>query len=322
MKISHIYSLNHPITGEARYIGQTIKLKKRLYSHVVDSRSGKHDTHVSRWIRKLLAQGLRPKQVLLHTCHIDEIDEMERCYIEYYRTFCDLTNILSGGQVKFKHTTEQLSKMKISSTKIRIIYCINIKTKEVKRYNSTVEIRDQLGLNMVKVKRCCDMTDGKQSVKTYKGYIFTWETEFLSNSVDDIIFSRQNTTHVPILKYDSNGDFVEEYKTMSAAASELGLGISHFFRYCHQIKKFLSHRGYQYRIKTDDSYPKKIQALDEFKLAKRGTPVIQMDIAGNEISPFASIKEAANKTASSAKCIRNCCIGEQITTNGYKWKYA
>ena len=52
-----IYSLSDPRTGEIRYVGKTVNLKRRLYGHLYDDEK----THKSAWIKSLKRLGLKPQ---------------------------------------------------------------------------------------------------------------------------------------------------------------------------------------------------------------------------------------------------------------------
>lgn len=60
-----IYSLSHPETGEARYVGQTCRsIEYRLYEHIRSAKSGAK-WPVSNWIRKLIQADMEPIAALL-----------------------------------------------------------------------------------------------------------------------------------------------------------------------------------------------------------------------------------------------------------------
>ena len=49
--------------------------------------------------------------------------------------------------------------------------------------------------------------------------------------------------------------------------------------------------------------------------------VIQLDINGNIINTYNSIKEASKTTSISTTSITSVCKGRRITTGGFKWAY-
>ena len=69
-----VYALCEPGTEEVRYVGITKQtLKARLNSHVGEARREIGTSHRERWVRKLLAQGLKPAVMLL-----EETNDPER----------------------------------------------------------------------------------------------------------------------------------------------------------------------------------------------------------------------------------------------------
>lgn len=100
MKI-FIYTLQHPITKEIRYIGKTkSSLHKRLTSHVNFSKTTKGNRHTSNWIKSLLHQNLKPLICLIEECDENNWQEREIYWIDYFRKLnFNLCNAQSGGQL-------------------------------------------------------------------------------------------------------------------------------------------------------------------------------------------------------------------------------
>lgn len=64
--VAKIYGLAHPSTGTIRYIGKCVtELRRRLTNHEYKARSGRAQTPIGKWIRRLQAQGLTPIIILL-----------------------------------------------------------------------------------------------------------------------------------------------------------------------------------------------------------------------------------------------------------------
>lgn len=74
-----IYKLIDPETREARYIGQTSMPARRLTQHITDARHSDHDR--ARWIRSLVAQGLKPEMVIIEEVPSKEADKRELFWI-------------------------------------------------------------------------------------------------------------------------------------------------------------------------------------------------------------------------------------------------
>ena len=51
-------------------------------------------------------------------------------------------------------------------------------------------------------------------------------------------------------------------------------------------------------------------------------PVIQIDLNGNVVCRFSSIKQAADKVNAKAQNISAVCKGKQKSCHGYIWRYA
>ena len=97
MKKTHIYALLAE-DGEVRYVGKTVtKLVYRLWGHINDACVRKDDTYRSRWIRKCIRSGYRPRIILLESIRVNWA-EAEAKWISYYRGMgARLTNHTNGG---------------------------------------------------------------------------------------------------------------------------------------------------------------------------------------------------------------------------------
>lgn len=116
MKTYRIYTLNHPITNEIRYVGQTCqKLENRLKQHLYC----RDKSHKVNWVNSLLKDGLSPKIILLKdNLSKKECNMLEIFYIELYNNSgVRLVNMSKGGDGSFgfKHSAET----KILLSKIR-----------------------------------------------------------------------------------------------------------------------------------------------------------------------------------------------------------
>ncbi|HZE85861.1 MAG TPA: hypothetical protein VE035_16195 [Puia sp.] len=178
-----IYTLNDPITGMVRYVGQTIvPLKERLKKHIADS--AKANVHVRCWIKGLVNQGLRPVIKVLEICNIDLLDEREVFHIQDFRSKrIDLTNISLGGQAKRIIAPETIDKISKSLRGRKQ----SEKTKE-KRSISLKETWKSPGLRELKKTQTTLLnklgiigTKGKPSKK--KGLPFDGDRKKLSNSL-------------------------------------------------------------------------------------------------------------------------------------------
>ena len=105
-KTHYIYGLFDPLTGEVRYIGRTVNLKKRLMEHM-----GKHTNDIkSAWINALEKAGERPQMATLETATtLDDAKHIEHQWIRRCLDGgADLTNgaypgYTRGGRRQRKH---------------------------------------------------------------------------------------------------------------------------------------------------------------------------------------------------------------------------
>ena len=89
-----IYGLYDPRDGELRYVGKANDAKKRLVSHIRDSRHRK--TPVYCWIRKLQSMNLAPEMRVIEAVAADRWEDAERRLISA-NSSAKLLNVAEGG---------------------------------------------------------------------------------------------------------------------------------------------------------------------------------------------------------------------------------
>lgn len=98
MKKVSIYLLQHPVTKEVRYVGETVQtLKKRYAGHITKAKSTGKKPHSACWIKSLLDIGVLPDMKLIEVCDESIWEEREKYWIAYYG-LDSLTNHLEGGR--------------------------------------------------------------------------------------------------------------------------------------------------------------------------------------------------------------------------------
>jgi len=95
MSTIYIYALICPIIGQIRYIGKSIRPKERLQNHMNE----KSKCHRSNWLKKLKADGLIPKIVILEEMPDgSDWQSREKFWIAHGKSQgWPLTNNTSGG---------------------------------------------------------------------------------------------------------------------------------------------------------------------------------------------------------------------------------
>jgi hypothetical protein len=92
---TYIYVLQHPLTGEVRYVGKTVDLSDRKKGHRIEGR-----TRCDAWKRSLRREDLEPVLEVIETVPVGAnwVDR-ERYWIHYYRqNGARLTNLTDGGE--------------------------------------------------------------------------------------------------------------------------------------------------------------------------------------------------------------------------------
>lgn len=128
-----IYTLNHPITNEVRYIGYTSEsLKERLRNHIRHVDKYSVSTYKNNWIRKLLKDGLIPIIKLLDSSDSlhEALQKEIKLIAEHKQSGARLTNSTNGGEggAGYKFTKEKIAELslakkgkKLCTKKYRII---------------------------------------------------------------------------------------------------------------------------------------------------------------------------------------------------------
>ena len=125
------------------------------------------------------------------------------------------------------------------------------------------------------------------------------------------------TMVAPVLQYDLDGNFIREYESVGEARKQ----------YSSRVQDCLGGKrtqagGYQWKYKTNDSYPLKIDAYvkNNNQSLCCSRPVIQ--IKDNKVfATYGSIKEASEKTGFDYSGIKKCLNGTYKQTFGFTWKY-
>jgi hypothetical protein len=112
-----VYLLRDPITREARYVGVTGSVAKRLREH----RNDKRDNHRCNWIQSVYRRGLKPLieilDVIADRCRIDS----EQAWILGFRqSGVNLVNATNGGEGTTGHRFSDDHRAKLRAAKCRM----------------------------------------------------------------------------------------------------------------------------------------------------------------------------------------------------------
>lgn len=122
---------------------------------------------------------------------------------------------------------------------------------------------------------------------------------------------------IPILQYDLDGNFICEFESVKEARE----------KYSSRVQDCLSGKttqagGFQWKYKTQDAYPLKIDAyvrnINQSLCCSR--PIKQLK-DGVVVATYGSIKEASAKTGFDYSGIKKCLNGTYKQTFGFTWEY-
>lgn len=120
-----------------------------------------------------------------------------------------------------------------------------------------------------------------------------------------------------VLQYDLDGNFIREFESVKEAREQ----------YSSRVQNCLSGKmaqasGFQWKYKTDDTYPHKIDAcgknVNQSLCCSR--PIKQLK-DGIVVATYCSIKEASAKTGFDYSGIKKCLNGTYKQTFGFTWEY-
>lgn len=200
MRKGYIYKLICPISGECRYVGKTVQtLNKRLYKHKYNKR--RNPSHKNSWLIQLEGKGLLDelKIELIEECDVSVLNNREIFWIAKLRgDGYKLTNMTEGGEVGSlgcKHTDEAKGKISEAGKRLK-----GIKRSEETRNKISDSLRGKKGRNTGNTH---SEETKKRISETKKGTV-SWNAQ-------------------PVLQLDKEGNIINEWRSASDAAKNLGL---------------------------------------------------------------------------------------------------
>lgn len=95
---AYIYALICPIEGKVRYVGKTIGVKTRLYSHINNNRRD-YNYCKRKWMENVLNSNAYPTLSILEICNENTWSDREKYWIKYLKEIGhSLLNITEGGE--------------------------------------------------------------------------------------------------------------------------------------------------------------------------------------------------------------------------------
>lgn len=139
-----------------------------------------------------------------------------------------------------------------------------------------------------------------------------WCTPRYNMAYSNVFDAAKLKNSIPVCQYDMDGVFIKRYNSSYDAARKIGVK-PYCISYCC-LGKIGSVKGFLWKYEDEDR-----EKIKHTRVSKRR--VVQMDINGNELKIWSSIREAALSTRSNESLIGRCCNNKRNNTNGFKWKY-
>jgi group I intron endonuclease len=318
--VACIYAVLSP-TGKI-YIGQTWDLYHRYKSGVSKNQRllyrsyTKHGEEAHKLFTLLEFKGAVTQA---------ELDTWECFYIEDYKAKGhQLLNIREGGGNNGRMARESKAIIGVKSkeyhkqnpewSKSNIKKLIENNKGSKRLPESKKAISDALKAHIRTEAHCENISiakKGKQS--SFKGKTFSEESK------KKLSASMQGKGSVPVCQFDINGIFIKEWPSIKIAAETLKLPTGTIGGCVRKVKHYKTCGGFIWRYKSDTS---PIISNDHKQIYNpKQCSVIQLDLNGNVITVFESVKTASEITGTNRTNLIKCCRGTRNSAGGFTWRY-
>lgn len=149
-------------------------------------------------------------------------------------------------------------------------------------------------------------------IKKYKSLGVSYN---ISDGYEELGISKR----IPIIVYDTGGNYVGAYISIHKASIELGIPETNITMALSNKYNITQAKGYVF-LKEGDNILDKLDKVNKRHSSAR-RPVIQLTKNGQILAEFNSVSDAANSLGCGTGSISNCLKGRYKTAAGYKWRY-
>lgn len=262
-----IYKITNLKNGKV-YIGQSTNIEKRWRTHKTDLKCNRHhNIHLQNAWNKYGKESFSFSIII--ECPKDDLDSLEKHYINEYDSFKNGYNRDSGGK-KGKTISEETRKL-ISESKTNLteeekkerleklslaheyesikIIQINLEGKIVKEWKSARYCSKILNIEQSCIYNCLI-----HKRKTYKGYIWIYKHEYKNFKLEEYL---NKTAPKIIIQTNSNNEIINVFKGTLSVKKLLNFDDSCIVKACKQkIKGKIKNRAYGYLWYYLDDYVK------------------------------------------------------------------
>lgn len=291
-RISGIYKITN-LKNNLVYIGQTVNFGMRRRDHWSDKTND--DLHND--IQKLGREYF--KFEIIEKCDVDQLDEHEKYWIEYYDSYNMGYNNTEGGSG---------NKLNAKNSQCIPVYAYNLDGTFAAEYYSIASAMRELNMKSNNITRCIIHNDNHH----HSGG-FMWRTY----KTDQIPAFEKNLGGKSIYCYDLNTRlFVKEYKTVTEAGIELcGKRTPHICSAANGSRK--SACGFLW------SYEKFERLPDDYQGAKRSLQkVYAYDMKTREfVKEYPNAYQAEIQLNGNKNKISDVILGLRKSWKGFLWSY-
>lgn len=177
----------------------------------------------------------------------------------------------------------------------------------IRTYSGMGEIEAETGFNHSSIWKVCHG-------KMLTAYGFKWEfvDDELREESRKALEARPKNS-IAVIQCDFDGNEVARFESMSDAERKTGLNRNKISACCYGKQD--TYAGYTWRLE----HPAKQRRTGR---SSKPVSVVQLDMSGNEIARFESVKQAMDATGHDRHRIVECCKGERGHYRDYRWRYA
>lgn len=309
------------------YIGQSKDIKHRWSTHRTELNANRHvNRHLQGAWNKYGANMFTFE--ILEECAQDQLDIKEKYYINLYNSYINGYNLDKGGNgvVGFKHTEDQLKKMRKASNPLSVLQ-FDLNFNLMSHFDSCSHAAKTLKYTKDCILRCCNH-DGKMC---YKDSYWVYEQEYYNENFSwSKYLNREKICHIErntnkkhcrkIYQYTKDKNLVHVWDSFSDL-EKAGFTRHAVLDICNQRKNKKTHKGFLWTYDDydwSDGYFDNINDAYDNAIKNKMKPVIQYDISGQYITQYLSRTEAANACNIDSSCIC-AAIVKHTTCVGYLW---
>ena len=289
-KISGIYCIENT-KNHKKYIGQSIDIYQRWYTHKSKLNMNKHHSHHLQQAWNKYGDNCFIFYII-ESCDESLLNEREIYWIKYYNTYFDGYNETFGGEGYARKT--------------RKVYQYSLSGEFIKEWNSVSEIENKLGYNGFTIRNVCNCDE------RLSAYGYQWSYQKNDNIGEYNSLTQKKTVY----QYDKQGNLVNVYGTILSVAED-GFSFGNVTNCCRGIRKTSSGYVWSYVPLDKNEITNKIhntyQNHSQISISK-------YSLDGDFIE-YIDQRDYFKKNNYNIYEVIKCCNGEKDYYKKFQWRY-